>query len=218
MIAHKNRISDIQGKYAEKDRRNFMNSEFGKTIGQFKVWMPDWFKERFGEKYITADGTEHTGTYRTFIGDGFKDMREQIKKVGLKEFALNSDTPEAKNFRSNLKGLLTIGALLSIRMGADDDEKVRRKGDAIDQMIGNILFIFDPTGLKFTIKNPVAAIGTLSKFVDVIDYALPFEDDDFYKQNGRFGDKGDPKLFGSLVQVVPFNKMLINELTFPKEK
>ena len=27
-----------------------MNNEFGKSLMQFKVWIPDWFRVRFGEK------------------------------------------------------------------------------------------------------------------------------------------------------------------------
>lgn len=220
MIKYKNRVSDIQGKYADKDRRNFMNGEFGKLVSQFKVWIPDWWKERFGERYITRDGEEHFGSYRGFVGDALRDLRKEVSDKGLFETMVKSNSKEAIAMRQNLKGAMFVAAMYSMYLAGSDDEKKRRKGDMIDQALGNVLFVFNPNTdqLKFMVKNPVAAFGTIGRFVDILDYVFATEEDDFYTVDGRFGKKGDSKLFGATVQVIPYNKLLINEWTYPREK
>lgn len=93
LLGYKNRVSDIQGKYAEKDRRNIMNSEFGKAVFQFKVWMPDWWKERYGAEYINADGETKRGTWRDFTTDAVKELRAQIKNQGMWDFITSAKEP-----------------------------------------------------------------------------------------------------------------------------
>lgn len=166
MISYKNRVSDIQGKYSNKDQRNYMAGEFGKLVGQFKTWLPDAARIRFGKEYIDRDGITRSGSYRTFIGQGFKDLKADIKENGIKGLTEN------KNAMANIKGLMLVAAFMAIRLGADDDEKKRKKGDAIDQALGNLLYIFDIDQLKFTVKNPIAALGTLNSFVNVMEDAL----------------------------------------------
>jgi len=186
MIKHKNRVSDIQGKYAEKDRRNFMSGEFGKMISQFKVWIPDWWKERFGEEYITADGETKKGSYRNFTIDAIKDLREQIKAEGPKAIWNN------KEAMTNLKGALSVAILWSLAAAGDDDDKKRKKGDLLSQMTSNVLFVFDPTGLKFNATHPAAVLGTVEKFLTVFEDVV----------------KGDGEKFGNdIVKVIPYNKI-----------
>jgi len=185
MIKNKNRVSDIQGKYAEKDRRNFMAGEFGKMVSQFKVWIPDWWKERFGQEYITADGQVKKGSYRNFTLDALKDLREQVKAEGPKAIWNN------KEAMTNLKGALTVATLWSLSAAGGDDNK-RKKGDLLSQMVSNVLFVFDPGGLKFTATHPAAALGTIEKFLTVFEDVV----------------KGDGEKFGKdIVKVIPYNKM-----------
>lgn len=208
MIANKNKVSDIQGKYGDKDRRNIMNSEFGKSALQFKLWMLDALKERLGAEYITADNETKKGTYRQFTIDAIKDLKNQIKQDGVKAIWNNKDA------MSNLKGAMFVAALLSLRLAGDDDEKKRRQGDLLSQMLGNVAFMFDKNNIKFTLERPMASIGTLTKFVDALDYALTMEE---YSGKSRFGNKGDLKVWGSIGQLLPYKKLLINDMTFPKD-
>ncbi len=167
-IAYKNRVSDIQGKYAEKDMRNFTNSEFGKAIGQFKIWLPDAIKERFGERYIDRNGVEHVGSYKAMFGQGLEDLRAEMKDKGRLETLMNSNSMEAKAFRTNLKGAMVLAVLFSLKANADDDDE---EAAIIDKALGQILFIFDPNQVKFTVSNPIPAVGVLTKFLDVLDKA-----------------------------------------------
>nr|WP_298656554.1 hypothetical protein [uncultured Flavobacterium sp.] len=191
MIKYKNRVSDIQGKYNQKDVRNYMLTEFGKSASQFKNWLPDALRIRFGDKYLTTEldekgnkvVVEKGGTFRGPI----KELYDSFKQEGPKAIWNN------KNAMANLKGAMTVAALLSIQLGGDDDEKNRRKGDVIDKALGNVLMIFDPQSLKFTLTNPVASIGTLTRFADALNHGLHGE-----------GEKAVKDVFKTL----PYNKAI----------
>ena len=184
MVAIKNRVTDIQGKYPDEDRRNIMRGEIGKAAFQFKVWIPDWVKERFSAKYINANGIEKEGTIRALYGEGFKQIKKQIKEDGLKKALWNSDTKESKNFRSNIKGLLTIGTLMSLSFRDDDDDEVRGKMSVLDNLIGQVLFILDPEQAKYTVSNPVAALGKVKDLINAVESVVKL-DDNMYKKIKR---------------------------------
>lgn len=208
IIAYGKRVSDIQGKYSDKDRRNILNTEWGKTAWQFKVWMPDWWKERFGDEYYTADNVVHRGSWREFTGDAVKDLYADIKAKGPKAIWNN------KRAMSNLKGAMVVAATLAIRFGDDDDEKKRRRGDDLDQALGNLLFIFDPEQLEFMVKNPFAIQGTLTKFVTILKDALHNEE---YKGHSKYGEKGDSKVPGDIAKATPYRK-IIEPIIFDEEE
>jgi hypothetical protein len=115
--------------------------------------------------------------------------------------------------RQNLKGAMFFAMLLALRLAGDDDEKNRRKGDVISQMMGNLMFIFDPEQLKFMVKNPIAAQGTIVKFVDAINDGITGAT---YKADARFGDKGDLKVTGDILKLMPYNKIILNDLVMGK--
>lgn len=186
-IGYKNQISDTQGKYNQKDLRNYTAGEFGKLAGQFKTYLPDIFKQRFGEEYIDSNGVVRKGSYRSFIGQGFRDLRADIKDKGIKGFTENKDA------MSNLKGLMVVAAFMAIRLGGDDDKKKRKQGDFIDQALGNLLNVFDIDQLKFMVKNPITAQSTVIRFVNVMEDALNLD-----------AEKG----IKDIKKVVPYGKSL----------
>ena len=196
MLSYRNRISDIQGKYAEKDRRNIMNNELGKALMQFKVWVPDWFKERFGEEYITADGAIHKGSWHSLMKDGFKDLRESIKKDGVK--AIWND----KAAMSNLKGLMAVALLYSLVNMDDDDDEKSKTALLLQRALGDVLFVFDTNNLRFTVSKPIAAMGAVTKFVDIADHLMAFDEDDYYKRTGK------PKIMGDIIGIMPGKKLI----------
>jgi len=203
LLSYKDKVSDIQGKYAEKDRRNIMNGELGKAAFIFRVWIPDWWKIRFGKEYINADGKTVKGSWRDFTTDAFKELRDFVKEEGainalvtgktsLDENGNPREMPQAaKNFMANMKGAMTVAFIYSLSLMGGDDEK-RKKGDLLSQALGNLLFIFDPETARFTITNPSAAIGTVNKFFDTFEAAL----DGDYEKLGKSG-----------VKLIPGNKL-----------
>jgi hypothetical protein len=176
IIAHTNRVSDIQGKYSEKDRVNLMNSEFYKAVFQFKVWMPSWFKERFGAEYINRDGKVVKSSWSVLQPKAFKELKRQIKKDGWKKGLYDGNTPEAKAAMSNLKGLMVMGLVLVLKYSDDEDDRKRKEAMLADKLMGNLLFVFDPSTLKYTLQNPVPAVGVAIKYIDAVEKLSKFEE------------------------------------------
>lgn len=210
MESYKKKVSNVHGKYSAKDRRNFELYEFGKFVGQFKTWVPDWWKERFGSRYFDENGDEHYGNWRAFQYQALKDLRRDIT---TKEFWTSNDIKH-KSMRTNLKSAMVFATLLAIRLSGDDDREKKKAGDFLSQAIGNLTFVFDPQQASFVLKNPVAGMGTALKFVDALNSAIKAER---YKGNAKWGDKGDLKAPGKFAQILPYNKIVFNELTMDEK-
>ena len=43
------------------------------------------------------------------------------------------------------------------------------------KLLSNILFVFDPSTLSYTVKNPVPALGTAVKLIDVTGKLMSFD-------------------------------------------
>jgi hypothetical protein len=201
----KKRVTDTHGKYPAKDRRNFEYFELGKFIGQFKTWVPDWWKQRFGSRYIDRDGKEHYGSWRVIQYQGLKQIRKDIIDPDF----WKSDKASAVAMRKNLRSALMMGSLLAISLGGDDDERKRKKGDILQQSIGNLTFIFNPEQAKFMIKQSAAGTGLLYDFIDALDSGIKAER---YKSKSGKHDKGDLVAFDKATRLIPGTKV-INDLT-----
>lgn len=192
MIGIKNRVTDIQGKYPDADRRNIMRGEIGKAVFQFKVWLPDFLKERFGAKYINSRNQIREGSFNGLIKEGFKQLREDIDKKGL-----TKGLYENKAFMSNLKGLMAITSLMVWKYQDDDDESNRRKATMAENTLGQLMFITDPEQLKYTLSNPVAALGKMKDFVSASEALLTLETN----------AKGEYTADEKLKRIIPANKL-----------
>lgn len=186
IISYSNRVSDIQGKYGEKDRRNIMNGEIGKAVFQFKVWIPDWWKERYGREYIDRNNVVRQGSWTVVSSKGIKALKKQIKDKGVYKGLFDGKTPESKAFLSNLKGVMVTALWLTLKYSDDEDERKRKAASIADKMVGNMLFIFDPDQLKYTITNPAASLGTASKLVDATGKLLKFDAEEAEKAKKEF--------------------------------
>jgi len=145
-------VSNVQGKYGEADRRNFMNNEVGKAIAQYKVWMPDWFLSRFGDR----------GSITNMARDGFAELKKDIKEKGMvKGFWENKD------FMSNLKEAMVIVMLFTLAHSEDDDKEKSLLVKKAEKALGDVLFVFDPNTLKWTISRPIASISKVNDLLDV---------------------------------------------------
>lgn len=206
MNTYKNNVSDVQGKYSEKDRRNFMRGEFGKALTEFKTWMPDFLKERLGKEYIDRNNVTHIGTYRMFTKQAIKDIKEDWSNGNI--LGVGKQILKNKQMAQNLKGALFIAGLLVYKYSGDDeDKKTKRKVLSMENAIGNLLFIFDPEQLKYTIGNPVAIQGTVLAFIDVLV--------DIKKLDSKKSNNGN-KLKKDLLKITPYKKIvkpLIEEKT-----
>lgn len=187
MLQVKNRITDIQGKYPDEDRRNIMRGEIGKAAFQFKVWIPDWFKERFSAKYINAYGVEKEGTLTQLLREGTKQIKKDIAEKGITKALW-----ENKAFMSNIKGLMTIGTLMALAHQDDDDEKKKKGALNFQNALSQVLFILDLEQDKYMVSNPLAVLGKSKDLISAFDAMVSNEDDAFAK----------------LRRVLPANKVL----------
>jgi hypothetical protein len=187
MLAIKDKVSGIQGKYDEKDRRMFMRGEIGKSVAQYKTWMPDWFKSRFGKEFINKYGETEIGSvtsalkvagkvmsFDTFTKQGILELKEDLKR-GL-EIDKKNGRLKNREFAANLNGALTIATILIAMNSGDDDEKKKNKKYydtlSLENALGNLLFIYDPAQTKYLITHPFAVVGVMEKFLDALDAAL----------------------------------------------
>ncbi len=192
---YKNKVSDVQGKYAEKDRRNFMRGEFFKATIQFKTWLPDALKERFGKEYIDRNNVTHKGSYNGFVKQALKDIKADWSNGNLDNVLKN------KQIAQNLKGAILIATLLVFKYSGDDEDKNKKRSVlSLENAIGNLLFVFDPEQLEYTFKNPVAIQSTVLNFIAVLK--------DVMKLDGKKLKKDSKKL-------LPYNKLL---KVLPEEK
>jgi hypothetical protein len=175
MTQVKNRVTDIQGKYPDEDRRNIMRGEFGKALFQFKVWMPDWFKERFSARYFNAYGQEKEGSYTKMLRVGVKEMAADLKKGDIKKALTNPA------FVQNLKGMATIGALLALKHSDDDDDDKKKGGLNWDSALSQVLFIFDLEQDKYMVSNPAAILGKIKDMLNAFEALVGFEEDAWQK-------------------------------------
>jgi hypothetical protein len=196
MQSYKDAVSAIQGKYDEKDRRMFMRGEAGKSIAQFKTWMPDWYKSRFGKEFVNKYGVTERGSFNMFTKSAIAEIKNDFKDGGFK---IENGIPVIKNkqIARNLRGMVTIATLYILSHSGDDEDKKKKKKQYYDTLslentLGNLLFVFDPDQLNYLIKNPVAIQGTVTKFIDAFSAAID----------------GDGKKFKkSMKKITPYNKV-----------
>jgi len=186
MTQVKNRVTDIQGKYPDEDRRNIMKGEIGKAAFQFKVWMPDWFKERFSAKYYNAYGVEKEGTFTKLLRVGIKEMYADLKKGDFKNIYNNNPS-----FMSNLKGVATIGTLMALAHQYDDDEEAKKGSLNFQNALSQVLFILDLEQDKYMVSNPVAALGKTKDLLSALEALVTL----------------DEKAYDKVKRVLPANKL-----------
>ena len=191
----KTEISNVQGKYNPKDRRNFARGELGKNLQQFKTWMPDWWRMRYGAEYIDKDGVLRRGSWNMFTQAAMEEIKADFSKANNYGFKMVNGVPMIRNkqIAANLRGAMAVAFMLVMAHGDDDDEKKRKKISAMRNALGNLLFIFDVDQMKYTLKNPVAGMGTLNKFLEILEDVWKMDADEFAK---------DAK------KVIPMNKAL----------
>lgn len=196
ILKHINTVSDIQGKYSEKDRRNIQNNELGKALMQFKVYLPDYWRMRFGKD---------VGSWYIMLNGGLKELKKDIKDNGLKKGLWDNESREAKAFMSNLKGTAAV-ALFMILSHSDDDDDEGAVAFA-EKMLSNLLGIFDPVQLKFTLTRPIAAMGVVDRFLTAVEHLSLWSEDAYMKSDSKYGEKGDAKILNDIKGLIPGRKV-----------
>lgn len=195
ILKHINTVSDIQGKYGDKDRRNIQNNELGKALMQFKVYLPDYWRMRYGKD---------VGSWNIMVNGGLKQLKADIKKNGLKKGLWDNQSKEAKAFMSNLKGTAAVALFMILSHSDDDDDE--GAVEFAEKMLSNLLGVFDPVQLKFTITRPIAAMGVVDRFLTAVEHLALWSDDAYMKSTSKYGEKGDAKILNDIKGLVPARK------------
>ena len=87
---------------------------------------------------------------------------------------------------------MAIALLLILKYSGDDDKEKRKTALSLDNALGNMFFIFDPEQVKYMLKNPVAAFGTVNKFIEATEAMI--------KQDGTVKKK--------VKKIIPYNKTI----------
>ena len=186
------RVSDVQGKYSAEDARNIQNNELGKSIMQFRVWLPDWWRIRF---------SKDAGSWRNMILSDSKKMREAIAKDGVIKAFWND-----KNFMSNLKEVAMIVFLTSLLYTDDEDEEKSLAAEQGQKVLSEMIGVVDFEQQKVLLEKPIASVGVVTRLLDAFDHLIMLEADDFYKKDSKYGKEGDPKIIGDIKSVTPGKK------------
>jgi hypothetical protein len=178
----KNMNKIIHGNYSEGDKVALQEHALGQTAMQFKKWVYNFGKSRYGSKYFDeTTGDYQEGRYRTFA-----NFISVIKAGSMYDFnsiksAFNSLADYEK---SNLKKLqveaiywMTTAVLMlmleALAKGVDDDDEelkmfvnfLRKQSDRVG---GELDAAINPKSLYANLKNPVSGLRTANDFGELM--------------------------------------------------
>ncbi len=212
----------IHGNYAEDDKVALSKEWAGSLLLQFRKWMYDGFKARWGRKQFDEGiGIDQKGYYRS-LSALFSSMRQ----LGVRAESYNKlselDRANLRMVLQEAKYIAGTLALLMIAEGlkpdADDQDKhmlylaTNLFQRTIDGTRGEILGYSNPIDLYNNVKSPVAGLGSVrdiavftKNLVDVPIYGLTGQADKLDYQTGVL--KGQSKLLKSTYDLIPALRM-----------
>lgn len=217
----KNMNKIIHGNYSENDKVALQEHALGQSAMQFKKWMYNFGKSRWGNTYFDeTSGDYKEGRYKTVatfisllkagaafdfnaIKNTFESL-EDYQKSNLKKFQV-----EMIYWTTSVALMLLLEGLSK---GIDDDDKelkmlvnfLRKQSDRIG---GELDAAINPKSISANIKNPVSGIRAANDFGDIlVEFVkLPFnyagDSKDLYVQKGP--NKGKLKLNKEIQDVIP---------------
>jgi len=178
----KNMNKIIHGNYSEGDKVALQEHALGQTAMQFKKWVYNFGKSRYGSKYFDeTTGDYQEGRYRTFanfisvikagsmydfnsIKSAFNSLAD-YEKSNLKKFAV-----EGIYWMTTAVLMLMLEALAK---GVDDDDEelkmfvnfLRKQSDRVG---GELDAAINPKSLYANLKNPVSGLRTANDFGELM--------------------------------------------------
>ncbi len=218
----KNMNKLIHGNYSENDKVAMQEHALTQSVMQFKKWMYNFGKSRFGNTYFDETlGDYAEGRYKTF------GRFISVLKAGAM-FDYNSIKAAYNSLqdyeKSNLKKLqvefiywTTTAALALLLEGVakgldDDDDELKMLVNFLrkqsDRVGGELDAMVNPKSIYANLKNPVSGLRAASDFGDVlsqlvktpINYLID-NDEGLYMQKGP--NKGRLKLSKEIQDVIP---------------
>lgn len=223
-IRNMNKI--IHGNYSDTDKAALQESALGSTSVQFKKWMYNFGKNRFGNTYFDeTTGDYQEGRYRTFL-----NFMRFLKAGNMRDFNSIKDAFKSLNDyeKSNLKKLQaefivwTSSVMLyylfdAIAEGIDDDDEelkfvvnfLKRQSDRVG---GELDAMINPQSVYSSMKNPFASLTTLKGFGEVLVqttrlpllYTIEEEEKAYYDKGPN---KGKLKVYKEINDMIPVMTM-----------
>jgi hypothetical protein len=215
----KNMNKIIHGNYSEGDKVALQEFALGQTAMQFKKWMYNFGKSRYGATYFDeTTGDYQEGRYRTVA-----NFISVLKAGAMYDFKGTWDSL-ADYQKSNMKKAAAEGIywatsivlmllLEAISKGVDDDDEelkmfVNFLSKQSDRVGGELDAAINPKSIYSSLKNPVAGLKSANDFAQLItqmvktpvNYALG-DTKDIYITKGS--NKGMTKLGKEFRDVVP---------------
>lgn len=208
----------IHGNYDPEDKVPIQEHWLGELAFQFKKWMPNSIRNRFGGQYYDEGlGMEVEGRYRVI-----KRFLEGLQVFGLDKYkdVYNSMTElEKQNMQKNIAELQYFATALALYMlfhllagqVPPDDEYLLACVNFLkkqsDRTRGEITF-WSPTQIYSSVKNPIAGLRVIEQvgsFVGTLagipfNYATGQGEDNFYD---RGVNKGELKLYKKTKDLFP---------------
>lgn len=178
----KNMNKIIHGNYSEGDKVALQEYALGQTAMQFKKWIYNFGKSRYGATYFDeTTGDYQEGRYRTFVRFLSVLKAGQMYDFNSIKTAFNSLADYEK---SNLKKLqvesiywMTTAVLMlmleALAKGVDDDDKelkmfvnfLRKQSDRVG---GELDAAINPKSIYANLKNPVSGLRTANDFGELL--------------------------------------------------
>lgn len=218
----KNMNKIIHGNYSSNDKAALQESALGQMAFQFKKWMFNFAKNRFGNTYFDeTSGDYQEGRYRTLVNVlGFIKAGGARDFQSIKHLLTNLNDYQKSNLKKlQVESIYWMSSILlyyifdAIAEGIDDDDEelkmmVNFLKKQSDRVSGELDAMINPKSLFSSIKNPVAGAKTIKELGDVIVqsartpflYSLSKEQENYYKKGPN---KGDLKLWKEIRDVTP---------------
>ena len=206
------KITDIQGKYWEGDKRLYGLFATWRLMGQFKTWLPDTLRLFFKKEETNMYGDRSKGILRTTGEHGLtliralRTMSLQPVKDGFKfmsENWNNDNDPDAVNMRRELKSLCLIGVMVgAYAMLHGDSPEEKKRGETIIKLIKQIMVPFDLDTWKSIATIP--ATRTVGLIADLIHQIFTMS---VYERASEWGKKGDVKFIDTASKLVPYSRV-----------
>lgn len=198
-IEYKSKIANIQGKYNEEESRNFGHFEMGRSLGQFKIWLPDAWNTRFSGKYINSDGKVVIGTARTLFKEGFRDAYKDVLKT---EFYTSNDVKYVQA-RKNFVDVMSVSLLLSLAASGSDDKEDKFLSDSMWRLFGEASSMYNLNTYEYLLTSPMPGMHTATSLIKTMEQAF-----DTYGAKGYYGNKGDFKIVHNSFKLLPYHKII----------
>lgn len=191
-------VEDVQGKYGFRDKRMYKHMALMRAGMQYKGWMPDFLKDRFGAEYTDAFGKKHKGSYRS-LPYILRDVGMIMTDLGN---AKKTDNVDIQNNKKNIREFLSFMAIVGTYSMVNGDSEQKKRGSLLLGAMGQMAGVFNLDSWTFLASHPNPSLATINNVLDASGHLLST-----YQQAGKYGKKGDWMFPSKIMNSLPYNHL-----------